>query len=94
MTAVVPQGAPAPDRRRRATRPAVTCLQIRVGQDAAPLLEFILAEAGFEWRDLVRHDVDATVVIETRREQLDDTIRALRQRLGGNLSEVSRPPQP
>ena len=88
MTATVPERASATARGDIQRSDEVTSLQIRVSQDAAPLLEFILIEAGFVWRDLVRNEVDATVVIETPREQLDDAILALRQRFGGNLTEM------
>jgi hypothetical protein len=81
---------------RRSLQPARTVtsagsaasIRIRVSHYAAPLIEFILNEADLEWRDLVREEVDATVVIDTNIEQLDDTIRMLRQRLGGNLTEL------
>ena len=66
----------------------VSSFRIRVSQDAAPLLEFILVDAGLRWRDLVREEVDATVVIETPRAHRDHAILALRQRLGGNMTEL------
>ena len=83
MTSVVPRALrrTAPDSE---SEPSTT-LQIRVSQYAAPLLEFILDEAGLEWREIVREELDATAVIETTTEHLDATIRTLRQRLGGNL---------
>ena len=88
MTAIVPHRTAAAVRATVGSQEPITSIQIRVSQDAAPLLEFILTEAGFVWRDLVRNEIDATVVIETPREQLDDAILALRQRLGGNLCEL------
>ena len=81
MTSTVPVPADAqPD--------DVSSFRIRVGQDAAPLLEFILVDAGLGWRDMVREDVDVTVVIEIPRAHRDDAILALRQRLGANLTEL------
>jgi hypothetical protein len=44
--------------------------QIRVGPDAAPLLEYILTDAQVEWRDLIRGDISATAVIDTSSAQL------------------------
>jgi hypothetical protein len=88
MTAIVPQRTSAPMPGQSGPLDAITAFQIRVSQYAVPLLEFTLSEAGFVWRDLVRNEIDATVVIETPREQLDDAILALRQRFGGNLCEL------
>ena len=67
---------------------SVLLVEVRVTHYAAPLLEFILTEADIRWRDILRRDVDATVVVETTVERLDATVLALRQRLGGNLVDL------
>jgi hypothetical protein len=63
-------------------------IRIRVSQYAAPLLEFILIETGLRWTNLVREQVEATVVIETTHARREDVIVALRQRLDGHLAVV------
>ena len=77
------------------TRPDVPIsFHIRVGPDAAPLLEYILHEAEIEWRELVRDHIDATAVVHTTYEHLTDTVLALRQRLGCHLAQLRLSPTP
>ncbi len=64
-------------------------LLIKVGPDAAPLLEFVLEDAGFTWSELEVTAAGASVLIDVTDKSVPRTLAALRQRLGCHLEHLS-----
>lgn len=73
----------------RRSQSASVQLLIKVGKDAAPLLEFVLADAGFTFSELNATASGASVLIDVSNNTVSRSLAALRQRLGCHLEHIS-----
>jgi hypothetical protein len=69
--------------------PELSVLALRVGPEAAALLEFILDDAQLEWADLDRSPWHASATVRVAEDAIGDVLLALRQRPGAHLIELT-----